>query len=77
MRQVTSSCILLALVYCASCVNHGQQSRSSRPAEAIVANSKQIAALLGPTMVAMLVAEFPLVQPHLYEEQIAPVGFIG
>jgi len=42
-----------------------------------VANSKQIAALLGPTMVAMLVAEFPLVQPHLYEEQIPPVVYLS
>lgn len=40
-------------------------------------NSKQIAALVGPTMVAMLVAEFPLVQPHLYDEQIPPVVYLS
>ena len=42
-----------------------------------MANSKQIAALLGPTMVAMLVAEFPLVQPHLYDAQIPPVVYLS
>ena len=42
-----------------------------------MANSKQIAALLGPTMVAMLVAEFPLVQPHLYDAQIPPGVYLS
>ena len=42
-----------------------------------MANSKQIAALLGPTMVAMLVAEFPLLQPHLYDAQIPPVVYLS
>ena len=42
-----------------------------------MANSKQIAALLGPTMVAMLVAEFPLVQPRLYDAQIPPVVYLS
>ena len=42
-----------------------------------MSNSKQIAALLGPTMVAMLVAEFPLVQPHLYDAQIPPVIYLS
>ena len=42
-----------------------------------MSNSKQIAALLGPTMVAMLVAEFPLVQPHLYDAQIPPVVYLS
>jgi uncharacterized membrane protein HdeD (DUF308 family) len=42
-----------------------------------VANTKQIAAILGPTMVVMLVAEFPLVQPHLYDEQIPPVVYLS
>ena len=46
------------------------------PAQALVSNSKQIAALLGPTVVAMLVAEFPLVQPHLYDAQIPPVVYL-
>ena len=35
--------------------------------------SKRIAGLVGPTIVAMLVSEFPLVQPHLYDAQIPPV----
>jgi uncharacterized membrane protein HdeD (DUF308 family) len=42
-----------------------------------MASSRQIAALLGPTMVAMLVAEFPLVQPHLYDAQIPPVIYLS
>ena len=40
-------------------------------------NSKQIAGLAGPTIVAMLVSEFPLVQPHLYDAQIAPVVYLS
>ena len=40
-------------------------------------NSKQIGALLGPTMVVMLVAEFPLVQPHLYDDQIPSVIYLS
>lgn len=42
-----------------------------------MANSKQIAGLAGPTMVAMLVSEFPLVQPHLYDAQIPPVVYLS
>ena len=36
-------------------------------------NSKRIAALVGPVIVAMLISEFPLVQLHLYDAQIPPV----
>jgi hypothetical protein len=39
--------------------------------------SKQIGGLVGPTMVAMIAAEFPLVQPHLYDAQIPPVVYIS
>jgi uncharacterized membrane protein HdeD (DUF308 family) len=42
-----------------------------------VANSKQIAGLVGPTLVAMLVSEFPLVQPNLYDCQIPPVIYLS
>jgi uncharacterized membrane protein HdeD (DUF308 family) len=42
-----------------------------------VANSRQLAALVGPTLVAMLVSEFPLVQPHLYDSQIPPVVYLS
>jgi uncharacterized membrane protein HdeD (DUF308 family) len=52
-------------------------TRQLHSAEARVANSKQIAAVLGPTMAAMLVAEFPLVQPHLYDAQIPPVVYLS
>jgi hypothetical protein len=45
--------------------------------EAPLANSKQIGALVGPTIVAMIVAEFPLVQPHLYDAQIPPVVYLS
>jgi 1,4-dihydroxy-2-naphthoate octaprenyltransferase len=42
-----------------------------------MSTSKQIASLLGPTIVAMLVSEFPLVQPHLYDAQIPPVVYLS
>jgi len=40
-------------------------------------NSKSIGALVGPTIVAMVVSEFPLVQPHLYDAQIPPVVYLS
>ncbi|HKC47845.1 MAG TPA: hypothetical protein VKB63_09615 [Gemmatimonadales bacterium] len=40
-------------------------------------NSKRIAGLVGPTLLAMLVSEFPLVQPHLYDAQIPPVVYLS
>ena len=40
-------------------------------------NSKKIASLLGPTIVAMVASEFPLVQPHLYDAQIPPVVYLS
>ena len=40
-------------------------------------DSKQIAGLVGPVLVAMLVSEFPLVQPHLYDTQIPPVVYLS
>lgn len=40
-------------------------------------NSKRIAGLLGPIIVAMVVSEFPLVQPHLYDAQIPPVVYLS
>jgi uncharacterized membrane protein HdeD (DUF308 family) len=40
-------------------------------------NSKRIAGLVGPTLVVMLVSEFPLVQPHLYDAQIPPVVYLS
>ena len=42
-----------------------------------MANSKRIAGLLGPTIVVMVAAEFPLVQPHLYDSQIPPVVYLS
>jgi hypothetical protein len=41
------------------------------------ARSRSIAGLLGPTMIAMITAEFPLIQPHLYDAQIAPVVYLS
>jgi NADH:ubiquinone oxidoreductase subunit K len=40
-------------------------------------HSKQVGALLGPTLVAILVSEFPLVQPHLYDVQTPPVIYLS
>jgi len=42
-----------------------------------VASSKQIAGLLGPTLVVMLISESPLVQPNLYDAQIPPVVYLS
>jgi len=40
-------------------------------------DSKRIAGLVGPTLVVMLVSEFPMVQPHLYDAQIPPVVYLS
>ena len=42
-----------------------------------MANSRQIAGLIGPALVAILISEFPLVQPHLYDTQIPPVVYLS
>ena len=42
-----------------------------------MANSRQIGGLVGPALTAMLVSEFPLVQPHLYDAQIPPVIYLS
>jgi hypothetical protein len=40
-------------------------------------DSKRIAGMVGPTIAAMVVSEFPLVQPHLYDAQIPPVVYLS
>jgi hypothetical protein len=40
-------------------------------------NSKRIATLVGPTIMAMTISEYPLVQPHLYDSQIPPVVYLS
>lgn len=42
-----------------------------------MSNSRQVGGLVGPTLVAVLVSEFPLVQPHLYDAQIPPVIYLS
>jgi len=42
-----------------------------------MSNSKEIAGLLGPTMIAMLVSEFPALQPHLYDAQTPFVVYLS
>ena len=42
-----------------------------------MANSKQVGGLVGPTLVAMLISEFPLIQPNLYDTQIPPVIYLS
>ena len=39
--------------------------------------SRRIAGLVGPALAAMLISEFPLVQPHLYDPQIPPVVYLS
>ncbi len=45
--------------------------------EASVANSRQLGGLLGPAIAVILLSEFPLIQPHLYEAQIPPVIYLS
>ena len=40
-------------------------------------NSKRIAGLVGPSIVAIVASEFPLIQPHLYDAQIPPVVYLS
>ncbi len=40
------------------------------------ATSRKIAGLLGPTLFVAVIAEFPLVQPDLYDEQIPPLVYL-
>lgn len=42
-----------------------------------MSDSKRIAGIVGPTIVAMVASEFPLVQPHLYDAQIPPVVYLS
>lgn len=46
-------------------------------AEVRMASSRQIAGLVGPVLCAVLISEFPLVQPHLYDTQIPPVVYLS
>jgi hypothetical protein len=41
------------------------------------AQSRRIAGLLGPTIIVMILSEFPLVQPRLYDAQIPPVVYLS
>ena len=43
----------------------------------MVPSSKRIATLVGPTIMAMTISEYPLVQPHLYDSQIPPVVYLS
>ena len=40
-------------------------------------NSKRLAGLVGPTTIVVVLGEYPLVQPHLYDQQIPPVAYIS
>jgi uncharacterized membrane protein HdeD (DUF308 family) len=42
-----------------------------------VANSKQLGGLIGPAISVILLSEFPLIQPHLYDAQIPPVIYLS
>jgi len=42
-----------------------------------VANSRQLGGLVGPAIGAVLLSEFPLIQPHLYDAQIPPVIYLS
>jgi uncharacterized membrane protein HdeD (DUF308 family) len=40
-------------------------------------NSRQIAGLIGPMLIALTITESELVQPHLYDAQIPPVVYLS
>ena len=42
-----------------------------------IASSKRIGCVLGPALMAVLVSEFPLVQPYLYDDQTPPVVYLS
>jgi hypothetical protein len=42
-----------------------------------MASSRQLAGLVGPTIVAMIASKFPSVQPHVYDTQIPPVVYLS
>lgn len=45
--------------------------------EVEMTNSKRIAGLLGPTLIAVTISESEFINPHLYEHQIAPVVYLS
>jgi len=51
--------------------------RLDRPQRTDMSSSKRIGCVLGPALMAVLVSEFPLVQPHLYDDQIPPVVYLS
>jgi hypothetical protein len=51
--------------------------RLDQPRRTNVSSSKRIGCVLGPALMAVLVSEFPLVQPHLYDDQIPPVVYLS
>lgn len=42
-----------------------------------MSDAKRLSGLVGPTLAAMVAAEFPLVQPDLYVRQIPPVVYLS
>jgi hypothetical protein len=47
------------------------------PQPSQLAASRRLGALVGPSVMAILASEFPLVQPNLYAEQIPPVVYLS
>lgn len=43
----------------------------------MMTDSRRLAGLVGPTLVAVILSEHPLVQPHLYDAQIPPVVYLS
>jgi hypothetical protein len=45
--------------------------------ECIMKKSKKIAGLVGPMLIALILSENQIVQPHLYDAQIPPVVYLS
>lgn len=43
----------------------------------MVTDSRSLAGLVGPTLVAVILSEHPLVQPRLYDAQLPPVVYLS
>ena len=54
-----------------------EPEQASHEAKSATSNSQRIGGLVGPALMAMIASEFPLVQPHLYDEQIPPVVYLS
>ena len=54
-----------------------QVSKRGSAKQGSEAASRRLGAIVGPSLMAIIASESPLVQPHLYDEQIPPVVYLS